>query len=275
MSAQAPNGSWYSNGMTSASHLDEPAEPQINFGNFSFQTTNANPSYAPNAGGLAAPGVGPDQTYQFPPAAPNDVEMFNDLGPSPFGAILAQQNQGMPAVAHGGWHGHQNEARSTMSPAPAGYSHAPHTPEADFYQPPPAGNHFAVPSVQVHEPTWSAPLAGDHSVPHTPSGSSPHTGIDEEEGDMFQPFGEEVAFPELNHGSREGSRAPEPRAGAFPPHQAKSLPYPHSSVPLSDIIHDTAIGPEDDMNAYTQGADNIGLGYDNWKMLGQVNERFD
>jgi hypothetical protein len=185
--------------------------------------------------------------------------MYHDMNPSPFGAILAQQNHPMP-ISHG-WHG-APEPQSAISPVgPGPYSHAPHTPEADYQHPRPHPQaHFQQPSGQ-YAPTWTGP--------HTPIGSSPHTGVDDDEGDMFQPFGEEVAFPELNHASREGSGAPMP-----PPPHGKGMPY---GVPLGDILNEHAMAPEDDLNAYSQGADNLGIGaYDeNWKMLGQVGERFE
>ncbi|CAE6458611.1 unnamed protein product [Rhizoctonia solani] len=278
MSAQAPhagsNNSWYSNGMNTASHLDDAGEPRIDFGNFSFQTATANnnSSYGPTNGGLAdqhlPPTAGPDQSYQFPPpAGPNDVDMFPNMNPSPFGAILAQQNPRMPMS-----HDWQSQAQA-MSPSANGYSHAPHTPEADYsHYPQQPNNHYGVPNVQVHEPTWSAPINNDQSVPHTPIGSSPHTGVDEE-GDMFEPFGEEVAFPELNSAPRAGSEARGVTPG-YPPQQTKTLPPYSSSLPLGDIIHENIMG-EDDLAAYSQGAGNIGLnGFDNnWKMLSQVDER--
>ncbi|KAG8733852.1 hypothetical protein FRC11_001390, partial [Ceratobasidium sp. 423] len=236
-------------------------------------TTANNSSYDPSNGGLAGQhlpsSTGPDQSYQFPPTGSNDVEMFSNMDPSPFGAILAQQNPRMP-MSHGGW-----QQPATMSPPSNAYSHGPHTPEADYshpqYQQP--NNQYGVPNVQVHEPTWSAPINADRSVPHTPIGSSPHTGIDEE-GDMFEPFGDEVAFPELNNAPRAGSEGRGVTPG-YPPQQTKSLPPYSSSLPLGDILHDNMMGGEDDLVAYSQGAGNIALGgFDNnWKMLGQVDER--
>ncbi|CAE6445050.1 unnamed protein product [Rhizoctonia solani] len=279
MSAQEPhagsNNAWYSNGMNTASHLDA-GEPRIDFGNFSFQAATANnSSFGPTNGGLAGqhlpPTTGPDQSYQFPPpTAPNDVEMFSNMNPSPFGAILAQQNPRMPMS-----HDWQSQA-AAMSPPSNGYSHAPHTPETDYshpHYPQPSNNHYGVPSAQVHERTWSAPINNDQSVPHTPIGSSPHTGIDEE-GDMFEPFGDEVAFPELNNAPRAGSEA-RGAAPIYPPQQTKTLPPYSNSLPLGDILHENIMGSEDDLASYSQGAGNIGLnGFDNsWKMLSQVDER--
>ncbi|CAE6464203.1 unnamed protein product [Rhizoctonia solani] len=280
MSAQAPhagsNNAWYSNGMNTASHLNDAGEPRIDFGDFSFQTTptNNNSSYGPTNGGLAGQhlpptaGPGPDQSYQFPPAGPNDIEMYSNMDPSPFGAILAQQNPRMP-MSHGGW----QPQTATMSPPSNSYSHGPHTPETDYSHPQyQQTNNQYVPNVQVHEPAWSAPINADQSVPHTPIGSSPHTGIDEE-GDMFEPFGDEVAFPALNNAPRATSET----RGVTPgyPQQTKTLPPYSNSLPLGDILHDNMMGGEDDLAAYSQGAGNIGLGgFDNnWKMLGQVDER--
>lgn len=298
MSAQGSHGpannDWYSNGMAAGhstssgvNHLSDDSEPQMSFGNFSFQTATTNgPSYGgPTGNGIPTqhlpPSSGPDQSYQFP-AAHSDVEMYHDMNPSPFGAILAQQTHGMP-MAHG-WHAQiPNEHQSSISPVvpeavprPNMYSHAPHTPEGDYSHPHyTQANQYAVPELRVHEPTWAARL-NDHSLPHTPIGSSPHTGIDEEEGDLFQPFGEEVAFPALNSASREGSGAPEARGRGYGPQSSKAPQYQHpASVPLTDILNEHAIGPEDDLNAYSQAADNLGLGgYDeSWKMLQQ--ERFE
>ncbi|KAJ1303295.1 hypothetical protein OPQ81_011492 [Rhizoctonia solani] len=280
MSAQAPhagsNNAWYSNGMNTASHLDDAGEPRIDFGNFSFQTATANnnSSYGPTNGGLAdqhLPPAGPDQSYQFPPsAAPNDVEMYPNMDPSPFGAILAQQNPRAPMS-----HGWQSQA-AALSPSAESYSHAPHTPEADYSHPhysQPQNGHYAVSNVQVHEAAWPATINNDQSVPHTPIGSSPHPRIDEE-GDMFEPFGDEVAFPELNNAPRAGSEA-RSTAPIYPPQQTKSLPPYSSSLPLGDILHENVMGGEDDLAAYSQGAGNISLGgFDNtWKMLSQVDER--
>ncbi|KAG9118916.1 hypothetical protein FRC07_006314, partial [Ceratobasidium sp. 392] len=64
-------------------------EPQINFGNYSFQTAtnNGNANNANYAANTATPtdasgaAAGPDQAYQFPP--PTDVEMYHDMNPSP------------------------------------------------------------------------------------------------------------------------------------------------------------------------------------------------
>ncbi|CAE6390972.1 unnamed protein product [Rhizoctonia solani] len=280
MSAQAPhagsNNAWYSNGINSTSHLDDAGEPRIDFGNFSFQTTtnnNAN-SYGPSSSGFTdqhlPPTAGPDQSYQFPlTSGPTDVDMFPNMNQSPFGAILAQ-NQRMP-MSHGNW----QPPAAAMSPPTNGYSHAPHTPEADYSHPhysQQPNSHYGVPDVRVHEPAWPAPINNDQSVPHTPIGSSPNTRIDEE-GDMFEPFGDEVAFPELNSAPRaasEGRSAP----SVYPSQQNKSLPPYSNSLPLGDILHDNIMGSEDDLAAYSQGADNITLGrYDNnWKMLGQVDE---
>ncbi|CAE6487333.1 unnamed protein product [Rhizoctonia solani] len=275
MSAQAPhagsNNAWYSNGVNTASHLEDAGEPRIDFGNFSFQTaTNNNSSFGPTNGGHLPPTAGPDQSYQFPPSnASNDVDMFPNMDPSPFGAILAQQNHRMPMS-------HDWQPQAAMSPPSNGYSHAPHTPETDYshhHYPQQSNNHYGVPAVQVHEPTWSAPINSDQSVPHTPIGSSPHTGIDEE-GDMFEPFGDEVAFPELNNGPRAGSEG-RGAAPIYPPQQTKSLPPYSSSLPLGDILHENIMGGEDDLAAYSQGAGNIALsGFENnWKMLSQVDER--
>ncbi|KAG9088363.1 hypothetical protein FRC07_012598, partial [Ceratobasidium sp. 392] len=137
----------------------------------------------------------------FPP--PTDVEMYHDMNPSPFGAILAQP-----------W---QPEPQSALSPVYSAHSHAPHTPESDFQHP-----RAMPPNPAFHQ--YGAWNGG----PQTPIlGSSPATGVDE--GDMFQPFGEEVAFPELN---QEGGA---PRAGV-------------------------KYGAEDDLNAYSQGADGLGIG---------------
>ncbi|CEL62609.1 similar to S69204 pheromone response factor 1-smut fungus (Ustilago maydis) [Rhizoctonia solani AG-1 IB] len=272
MSAQAPhvgsNNAWYSNGMNSTSHLDDVGEPRIDFGNFNFETTTS------SSGGLTdqhlPPTAGPDQAYQFPPASgPTDMDMYPNMNPSPFGAILAQDQQ-MP-MSHGNW----QSSAPAMSPPTNGYSHGPHTPEADYSHPrysQQPNNHYGVPNVRVHEPTWAAPINNDQSVPHTPIGSSPNTGVDEE-GDMFEPFGDEVAFPELNSAPRatsEGRSAP----SAYPPQQTKSLPPYSNSLPLGDILHENIMGGEDDLAAYSQGADNIALsGYDsNWKMLAQVDE---
>ncbi|KAF8746489.1 high mobility group, partial [Rhizoctonia solani] len=280
MSAQAPhagpNTTWYSNGMNSTSHLDDAGEPRIDFGNFSFQTTNNNPSsaYGPSSDGLTGqhlpPTAGPDQSYQFPPTSgPSDVDMFPNMDPSPFGAILAQ-NQRMP-MAHGNW----QPPTAAVSPAANGYSHAPHTPEADYSHPhysQQPNNHYGVPDVRVHESTWSGPINNDRSVPHTPIESSPNTGIDEE-SDMFEPFGDDVGFPQLNNASCAGGEGRNVSA-VYQAQQTKSLPPYSSSLPLGDIIHENAMGGEDDLAAYSQGADNITLGgYDsNWKILGQVNE---
>ncbi|CAE7210321.1 unnamed protein product [Rhizoctonia solani] len=277
MSAQAPqagsNNSWYSNEMNAPSHLEDAGEPRIDFGNYSFQTATANntSSFGPTNGGLAGqhlpPTAGPDQSYQFPPpTGSNDVDMYPNMDPSPFGAILAQQNPRMT------W---QPQA-STMSPPPNGYSHAPHTPETDYSHPhfsQQPNNHYGVPGVQVHEPTWSTPINNDQSVPHTPIGSSPHTGIDDE-GDMFQAFGEEeVSFPALNSAPRAGSEV----RGATPAYsqqQTKSLPPYSNSLSLGSIIHENAIGGEDDLVAYSQAAGNIPhSGYNNnWGVLNQVDE---
>ncbi|CAE6449928.1 unnamed protein product [Rhizoctonia solani] len=274
MSAQAPNNAWYTNGMNTASHLDDAGEPRIDFGHFSFQTpSNNGSSFGPNGGGLVGQHLpsttGPDQSYQFPPptTSANDVEMFPNMDPSPFGAILAQQNPRMPMS-----HDWQSQA-AAMSPPANGYSHAPHTPETDYshpHYPQQPNSHYGVPAVQA---TWSAPINNDQSVPHTPIGSSPHTGIDEE-GDMFEPFGEEVAFPELNNAPRAGSET-RGAAPVYPPQRTKTLPPYSSSLPLGDILHENIMGGEDDLAAYSQGAGNIALnGFDNnWKILGQVDER--
>ncbi|KAG8770219.1 hypothetical protein FRC12_004438 [Ceratobasidium sp. 428] len=216
MSAQAGEG-WYGGMNTNSSvanHMAE-TEPQINFGNFSFQTaTNNGPSPYNGPSDSNTPtdptaSAGPDQAYQFPP--PTDVDMYgHDMNPSPFGAILAQR-----------W---QPEPQSALSPVYSAHSHAPHTPESDFQHP-----RAMPPNPAFHQyPTWAG-------GPHTPiMGSSPHTAAGEDEGDMFQPFGEEVAFPELNQDGTGG-------AG-----RGNGVKY--------------GGGVEDDLSAYSQGADGLGIG---------------
>ncbi|KAG8703655.1 hypothetical protein FRC08_002707 [Ceratobasidium sp. 394] len=210
MSAQAGEG-WYGGMNTNPNHIE--AEPQINFGDYNFQTatnssapasTYAAPTNSNTPIDPAAPSV-PDQSYQFPP--PSDVEMYHDMNPSPFGTILAQ-----------GW---QPEPQSALSPVYSAHSHAPHTPEGDFQQP------RAMPANPAFH-QYGAWAGG----PHTPiMASSPHAAVPgEDEGDMFQPFGEEVAFPELN---QEG-------AGA-----GRGVKYG---------------GVEDDLSAYSQGAGGLGIG---------------
>ncbi|KAG8743320.1 hypothetical protein FRC10_012199 [Ceratobasidium sp. 414] len=212
MSAQAGEG-WYGGMNTNSNAVNHvETEPQINFGNYNFQTaTNGAsapaPSYAPPANSTTSvdpASAVPDQSYQFPPP---DVEMYHDMNPSPFGTILAQ-----------GW---QPEPQSALSPVYSAHSHAPHTPEGDFQHP-----RAMPPNPAFHQ--YGAWAGG----PHTPiMASSPHGAAPgEDEGDMFQPFGEEeVAFPELN---REGTGGVGVKYG----------------------------GVEDDLNAYSQGADGLGIG---------------
>ncbi|KAG9103010.1 hypothetical protein FRC06_000505 [Ceratobasidium sp. 370] len=216
MSAQAGEG-WYGGMNTNTNAVDHiETEPQINFGNYSFQTVTNGSSvpasaYTAPANSTAsvdptAPAV-PDQSYQFPP--PSDVEMYHDMNPSPFGTILAQ-----------GW---QPEPQSALSPVYSAHSHAPHTPEGDFQHP-----RAMPPNPAFHQyGAWAG-------APHTPiMASSPHTAAPgEDDGDMFQPFGEEVAFPELN---QEGA-----------------------GVGRVGVKYNG--GVEDDLTAYSQGADGLGIG---------------
>ncbi|KAF8754950.1 high mobility group [Rhizoctonia solani] len=250
MSAQAPhagpNTTWYSNGMNSTSHLDDAGEPRIDFGNFSFQTTNNNP----NSGtGLRAT-VSRASIFLRRPAPisqPEDADGPWQLATSRRGSVSGRKwILACPAYTRGGLF-----ASPLFSTAE---------------------QHYGVPDVRVHESTWSGPINNDRSVPHTPIESSPNTGIDEE-SDMFEPFGDDVGFPQLNNASCAGGEGRNVSA-VYQAQQTKSLPPYSSSLPLGDIIHENAMGGEDDLAAYSQGADNITLGgYDsNWKILGQVNE---
>ncbi|QRV92539.1 HMG (high mobility group) box protein [Ceratobasidium sp. AG-Ba] len=187
MSAQAGD-SWYG-GMGSNSnvvnHLAE-TEPQINFGNYSFQTATNNgaapptSTYAPPANPPTAeslpPSSGPDQSYQFPPP---EIEMYTDMNPSPFGTILAERT----------W---TSDAQSALSPGYSAHSHAPHTPEGDYQDPRP------MPANPPFHQQWTAQPIIE---------SSPHTVPGDDEGDMFQPYGEEVTFLEFGQEGPGGQGA--------------------------------------------------------------------